>query len=394
MGNGRFDLQGALIDSLEAFCVFLCCVHLNLKRVDLEKLCALLQIFGAVLILAGFAQLLNDAGNTQTFALIQVHLAELEVRLEPEALVAGLSQCCQCRLVKVEEQIRLLRIGHVVENRVDGLLRVVARNCTLDVREQLLVGHHHLREPLQLEEKLARLLEGAEAPFALLRLQRHNATEGGESLVGLRLAQLLGAVVEVLEVGIFLVVVLRLVFKVVVLLARVAHEVIVGHGGSAGDSAVVPNLLALSSRLLPWHSCFRSIPACRVASFPMGFATASCPMRAQHRAFSARSRSMQALLMRRTTSRVSRTFWSTPSSWERSSIRPSMTPSNYLSSSACRRWPIKMPSPSSAAPSSPSAARMPRRTLTSCSTFSTRCCSAPPLPTSRLPASAAPSSRR
>ena len=61
----------------------------------------------------------------------------LEVSFEPEPVVLGLLQGGESGLVEVLQQLHVLRGGDEVQNRVDRLLRVVARHCCLNNTHQL-----------------------------------------------------------------------------------------------------------------------------------------------------------------------------------------------------------------------------------------------------------------
>ncbi len=51
--NGTLHTEGLCIELLEAFVVFLLCVDLNFKRINLQQLSAFFNIITAILILTG-----------------------------------------------------------------------------------------------------------------------------------------------------------------------------------------------------------------------------------------------------------------------------------------------------------------------------------------------------
>ena len=44
MWYSRFDVQGLFVQCLQFLIVLLCCIHLNLQCINLEQLCALLEV--------------------------------------------------------------------------------------------------------------------------------------------------------------------------------------------------------------------------------------------------------------------------------------------------------------------------------------------------------------
>lgn len=67
-------------------------------------------------------------------------------------------------------QTYIFRRWNVIQNGIDGLLRMVSGDRTLDVCEQLFVAHHHFGVVQQLEIDFDHLFERLEAPFPFLAI--------------------------------------------------------------------------------------------------------------------------------------------------------------------------------------------------------------------------------
>jgi hypothetical protein len=179
---------------------------------------------GAYAHLAALLELVEDERQAAVLAQVVVELAELEIGLEPQALVVGLLERIERRLVDLLQEAHVLRGGDEVEDLVDHLLGVVARHRRCDVREHLAVGLEHQPVCFELELQLHDLLERLEAPFALLLLHPNHLAEAGERLVGIRVDEALRVVVLVLYVDVLLLGLLIRVLEAVVLLVRHCRE--------------------------------------------------------------------------------------------------------------------------------------------------------------------------
>uniref|UniRef100_A0A1I8GPP9 RNA polymerase beta subunit n=1 Tax=Macrostomum lignano TaxID=282301 RepID=A0A1I8GPP9_9PLAT len=186
--DGRLDVQRLVVQVLQLLVVLLQGVHLDLQGEDLQQ-----------------------------------------VGLEPQPVVLRLLERVQRGVVEVEQQVVLLGGAHVVQDGVNGLLRVVAGHSLFDVRQQLFVQPHHLVEPAEPEVDLHHLLERLEAPVALLcALQVEHLLVLLERQLRILVLQSLGVVVLVLQLHVG---VLR--GRVEVQLVHVAEVVIVAVHGSA-----------------------------------------------------------------------------------------------------------------------------------------------------------------
>ena len=86
---------------------------------------------------------------------VEIQLPQLCHCLEPQPLVLGILERLERRLVEVLQQLHLLGRRDVVEDRVDGLLGVVAGHGRLDVGQELLVpGTRRVLEIRNSEKKL------------------------------------------------------------------------------------------------------------------------------------------------------------------------------------------------------------------------------------------------
>ena len=75
MRDGALDVQALVVQRLELLVVLLRCVHLDLERVDLQQLRALLEVVVAVVRLTAGVQLLQDARQLGVLAAVKVQLA-------------------------------------------------------------------------------------------------------------------------------------------------------------------------------------------------------------------------------------------------------------------------------------------------------------------------------
>lgn len=54
--NGRFNMKWLLIQGFQFLVIFLCCVHLNFQSINLQQLCALLQVILSIICLQSLIQ--------------------------------------------------------------------------------------------------------------------------------------------------------------------------------------------------------------------------------------------------------------------------------------------------------------------------------------------------
>ena len=144
---------------------------MDFESVDFEKLRSLFEILFAIVRLTGESELLENLGQFVEFVAIVVEFAEFGVGLEPKSVVFRVSQRLQRPLVKVLQKFHIFRGGNVIEDRVDRLFRVIPRDGTFDIRQQLAVADHHLFDVAQLKVYLDHLLERLEPPFSLFLFQ-------------------------------------------------------------------------------------------------------------------------------------------------------------------------------------------------------------------------------
>ena len=77
VGNGRLDMEGLLIESLQLLVVLLLSVHLNLQGIDLKQLCAFLHVIHSIHCEAGLMQLLDDPCQASVVPTVEAQLAKL-----------------------------------------------------------------------------------------------------------------------------------------------------------------------------------------------------------------------------------------------------------------------------------------------------------------------------
>lgn len=101
MRDGGLDVQALVVQRLELLVILLRGVHLDLQRVDLQQLGALLEVVLPVVRLAAGVQLLQHPGQLAVVLPVEVQLAQLGHGLEPQPLVLGVPEGVQRRLVEV-----------------------------------------------------------------------------------------------------------------------------------------------------------------------------------------------------------------------------------------------------------------------------------------------------
>jgi len=90
MWNGRLDVERLFVKGFQLLVILLHRVHLNLKGIDFQELCALLQVVLAIISLAALMQLLEYLLQLGEVAAVEVEFAQLRVSLEPQAIVFGI----------------------------------------------------------------------------------------------------------------------------------------------------------------------------------------------------------------------------------------------------------------------------------------------------------------
>mmetsp|Transcript_60588 Transcript_60588/g.131314 ORF Transcript_60588/g.131314 Transcript_60588/m.131314 type:complete len:201 (+) Transcript_60588:921-1523(+) len=162
-----------------------------------------------------------------------MQLGELHGRAEPQPLVRGRLQRVEGELVDGLQLGEVARGGHGVQDGVDGLARIVP--CDLvHVAQQVAIPAGHLVEAADPRAEDDYVLQRLESPDHLgpaLGLQRHDALELLQGLLGVVLLVVVRLVEGVLDLD-GLLVALALPAGAVGVIVRLVLELVgVGHGG-------------------------------------------------------------------------------------------------------------------------------------------------------------------